>query len=526
MLDLSIYKKISDLFDRINKRHLIHINKFEVSKGFIKGVRKAKDDFRYTYIENYYLEQFKKYNPFEISKVINLIHIDIDQAFLDAFEDIKNLQDYCYNPNDIYIWLNQAEKDLAKAKKEIEICKDHLLDQLYLHMEFCAKDRLIHPTKHPFFLETYFYEKGYLNLLKGNYIDAIDDIKKVLEKELHSQDILLSYAKGCLFAGEYLEAIQTLSKVIQEDPEKKEAYFDRATAYFELGEFDLSLKDYLASEIKSDPIPSLWTETINFSNGITKGILEGSLQGGKEFIPSLVSTLQGLSCELWAFSQDPIQISKDFVEAINDCINYIKTNSLLETTTKIVPELDILIKDWEKLDAVDRGENIGNIIGKYGIEVFASAGVASGVKVYKNLKKANDLLTFEAMALSKANKVAIEIEAAKKAHLRKEMLTSTNLKIQWDKQGKHIPGHKNYNSKMNKSILQYDDPKTLVKKYAGTGLKINNRLPGKAGYQELVNFQKFIGYAVDEITGEKIPTSWGKIHYGKNGVHIVPTKPR
>jgi hypothetical protein len=34
-----------------------------------------------------------------------------------------------------------------------------------------------------------------------------------------------------------------------------------------------------------------------------------------------------------------------------------------------------------------------------------------------------------------------------------------------------------------------------------------------------------IGYAVDEATGESTATTWGKIHYAKDGVHIVPTEP-
>ena len=51
-------------------------------------------------------------------------------------------------------------------------------------------------------------------------------------------------------------------------------------------------------------------------------------------------------------------------------------------------------------------------------------------------------------------------------------------------------------------------------------------IAGEAGYKEVVNFHEFIGYTVSLETGEKIPTTWGKIHYAKTGVHIVPTTPR
>lgn len=92
------------------------------------------------------------------------------------------------------------------------------------------------------------------------------------------------------------------------------------------------------------------------------------------------------------------------------------------------------------------------------------------------------------------------------------------------KQGKHLHNHKNFQP--SKSILEHPDPQKLVQDFCGTGLKAGNLQPGTAGYQEIVNFKEFIGYSVDFETGKKTATTWGKIHYAKDGVHIVPTKPR
>jgi filamentous hemagglutinin len=129
------------------------------------------------------------------------------------------------------------------------------------------------------------------------------------------------------------------------------------------------------------------------------------------------------------------------------------------------------------------------------------------------------------MAISENNKSIIKLEAAKKVQTRKEILKNSNLKIQWDKQGKHIEGHKNYLSD-NRSILVHQEPQKLVNNYAGRGFKDAGEHAGLPGYKEVVNFEEFIGYAVDSISGEKIATTWGKIHYAKDGVHIVPTAPR
>jgi filamentous hemagglutinin len=74
--------------------------------------------------------------------------------------------------------------------------------------------------------------------------------------------------------------------------------------------------------------------------------------------------------------------------------------------------------------------------------------------------------------------------------------------------------------------LNHQNPQKLVDDYAGTGIRSGNNIPGSSGYQEIVDFKECIGYSIDRETGQKISTSWGKIHYSDKGVHIVPTRPR
>ncbi|WP_172423149.1 polymorphic toxin type 50 domain-containing protein [Paenibacillus larvae] len=83
------------------------------------------------------------------------------------------------------------------------------------------------------------------------------------------------------------------------------------------------------------------------------------------------------------------------------------------------------------------------------------------------------------------------------------------------KQGKHIPGHSNY--QYGKSILTANAQK-LLEKYAGKGEWIGQN-------KERVDFGEIIGKYVDPITGEAIETNKGIIHYSKNGAHIVPARP-
>lgn len=43
--------------------------------------------------------------------------------------------------------------------------------------------------------------------------------------------------------------------------------------------------------------------------------------------------------------------------------------------------------------------------------------------------------------------------------------------------------------------------------------------------RERVDFQEEIGFDVDPATEEKTSTTWGIIHYSKNGAHIIPARP-
>ena len=97
-----------------------------------------------------------------------------------------------------------------------------------------------------------------------------------------------------------------------------------------------------------------------------------------------------------------------------------------------------------------------------------------------------------------------------------------NLKINMGQQNKHIPGTNNYKQELAngklKSILSAD-PQQLLDDFAGTGQKIGAN-------KERIDFGNVIGKYVNPETGEAVDTTVGIIHYGKNGAHIVPARPK
>jgi filamentous hemagglutinin len=94
-------------------------------------------------------------------------------------------------------------------------------------------------------------------------------------------------------------------------------------------------------------------------------------------------------------------------------------------------------------------------------------------------------------------------------------------------QNKHVPGTNEYKiaseAGLNKSILSVP-PDSLLSKL-GTGQQVGNTPVGTPGSKERINYGQPIGNYIDPQTGISTPTTNGIVHYGKNGVHIVPARP-
>ena len=457
-------------------------------------------------------------------------------------EKCRNDEDYAFN-----FWFKKLCSSIFTSSYSLAKIEEHLLDNIERDKEFLTEletnlrkkievidqteDKIQKKYDHIFTwcLEHHnfsgaLYNQGFYNFHLGNNFNALQSIKKYIEHgEKLSSDVYK--LKGDLHSelGLYNEAIIALTKAIELNPKNKDAYFTRAECYFELGNFDVSLQDFLKSKYKSKHINLKDANTLAYVKGLIAGAMKGSAEGFTEFVPSALGSIYGLGHGLWSFIANPPEFSIQLVKACQSCINYLKENPTFETLSKLVPELKDLILDWDNLEDSKRGEIFGFVIGKYGIDIFMSSGALKAVRVYRELKKANNLFTLEKLAASPENSEKILAQASKRYLHREEVLKNANLKIQWDKQGKHIKNHINFRE--GRSIFEHANPERLIKDFAGKGFKENKFIPGSPGYKEVVDFREFIGYDISE-TGEKTATTWGTIHYAKDGVHIVPTYPR
>lgn len=146
--------------------------------------------------------------------------------------------------------------------------------------------------------------------------------------------------------------------------------------------------------------------------------------------------------------------------------------------------------------------------------------VALDVKSYR--KVANELEKKYNKGADKDNFKMLEKDAKLKKSIR---LGKYSLKINEGKQSKHIAGHNNYIEGRSTINIDKDELQALVYKYAGTGIITRTR-KDQWNKKEIVDFGKIIGEYVDTETGERIKTSRATIHHAKNGIHVVPAKPK
>lgn len=92
-----------------------------------------------------------------------------------------------------------------------------------------------------------------------------------------------------------------------------------------------------------------------------------------------------------------------------------------------------------------------------------------------------------------------------------------------DKQGKHIPGSKNFEpgrSTLSESV----DAQSLVDEFAGTGQPVGPVARGEPGFRERIDAGRVIGvFRTKE--GVEMETTKFIIHYAADNVHIVPAAP-
>ncbi|HCJ83138.1 MAG TPA: hypothetical protein DHV52_02235 [Parachlamydiales bacterium] len=311
-------------------------------------------------------------------------------------ENLKSDQVILKNEKDNYIKaqiiLDKIESEITKTFEEIH--------------RICA-------SKH-FNIETT-YDQGLMAYQLGNYnncINAIETLLKTASKEDFEElenEIELTLGSAYLETGLYHESVKTLSDLIKRDPNNKKAYYERALAHFELGDFDQASVDFAFSDFSGQK--GGVTDKVQFALGFATGISQGIAQEAIEFIPGIFSSLQGLSHCLWAIGSDPKKMLCGFVDGIYSIFDFIRAHPLQDSTLEaamiVAPELREIIYAWPSLEDKIKGEKVGQLIGKYGIDILLVPGSIKTVQSLRQIKKANGILTLDSLSSINAQTNAI-----------------------------------------------------------------------------------------------------------------------
>lgn len=341
---------------------------------------------------------------------------------------------------------------------------------------------------------------------------------------------------------QYSKAIEVLNDLIQKDPTNQEAYFHRAAAYFETGNFDDALTDFLESNHSNQITQSSSQASNEFTQALLIHLQKGASESVRDFVPSLCSSAHGLNATLWAlnwstnpFNPKVLDNMKNFANAsyeVGTCIvNYCK-NVDVETFDSYVDQIKFLYQQYDQLNDVQKGELIGYTIGRYGVDILSGAVATEGmqyvntiVPLFRNLRNANRICNFSAMCQSEAEKKAII--ASSLVHETEREIYLKRIKIHWDKQNKHIPNEHNFLQGRGTILIEKSELEVLTRKYIGTGQRVDGSF-GDGGFVERVDFKKIIGEYAIKVNGKVtyIPTSKGIIKHAKDGtVHIIPSNP-
>ena len=312
---------------------------------------------------------------------------------LEKIADNQDEVKFCtHNIERLLGYIPEIETTFAAISAKNEATKSKI-ENLYIKMyDYCIRNHQWRGA---------FYERGLFNFYHGQVTEALDDISAFLEsaKKDNVENLLPSEAylnAGIIEseAGLYNNAILSLNQAIDKDPTNKDAYFERAVAYFETGEFDLALKDYLATGFKNDVEAQSFS--LDYASGLVKGMRKGIEQ---EFGDALPAWAPMMNIGLWALMNSPSPSAK-FITATLGCVAAV---GVALTGDQMVTELKELVTNWDQLSQQQKGELTGFIIGKYGIDIFVAYGSTKCMETYGALKKANNALTFEMALADEAN---------------------------------------------------------------------------------------------------------------------------
>lgn len=320
-----------------------------------------------------------------------------------------------------------------------------------------------------------------------NFSDRIWQQKTQLVDEMHTQ-----LTRNCLLGKAPDDAIKTISEKFN-------------TAKSQAGRLVMTEEAYFRSEAQKDAFLELEVEEFEISATLdskTSSIcreMDKKHFPMREYQPGKTAPPFHCWCRSAAVPYSADDFGKVGERAARDA----------DGKTYYVPA-DMSYKEWEK-------KYVSDAVSDKDRELYEK---------YKSVLKElspESLEDFLDIKYNNSHKYAVLKQKYKDRILQDKIRKDYILDIETGKQGKHIKGHNNYQQGKSYLDISMEDVQMLVDQYAGTGILERDNY-GRWKHTEVITQNKQnIGYAISFRDGKEYPTAVFKIHYSKNGTHIVPT---
>lgn len=205
---------------------------------------------------------------------IDSFYLRIEQSRISSIESRER---FYSSPKDIskkIELINSITNDTIAANHKLDEALERVLIYYQEILDGC-------PHRNEEYNMAFHYNQGMIHLFKGNTCEAMDSIEKLIDlaeknDELShlSTKIFQERCEVLLDVGMYHDAIEAASKAIEKDPSNKKAYFLRALAYFETGNFDQAMADFLSSDKKKDLAKMKHITSHEFRDALFKGLIK------------------------------------------------------------------------------------------------------------------------------------------------------------------------------------------------------------------------------------------------------------
>lgn len=312
------------------------------------------------------------------------------------------------------------------------------------------------------------------------------------------------------------QAVNDLTKAISMNPTDPMPYLQRSASYFDMGQYDESIKDFnnFAAQIKKGP-EEIPFSTAEFTLGFAKGLPKGVYESGK-----------GIMLFLGDLVTHPIYTATQMYDALSILAGLAREDQWGVIGEVLSPEIYLLVTQWDTLPSAERGELAGYAFGKHGADIVAPGAVAKiaskSVKsarelaaVLKNLQMAEGTLVLETVAgVGNTAQVGEIINAGKTSAFLGEELGFTAKEMgQLQKAGK-LEGA--INSRLDRLVSQAESEvfKAAISKDSHVKM-VRDYLekPAKEIQKGIRSYEKQIALHLEKIANpSKFIPHWDKLH--------------